>query len=62
VDSSTQDPIAREDREFVAALRGEREAVTVSYAEALRTHALAAAADRAAREGVRIRPAAAFDG
>ena len=51
VTTSDQDPIAAEDREFVAALRGEAAGVRVPYAEALRTHALTVAADRAAREG-----------
>jgi myo-inositol 2-dehydrogenase/D-chiro-inositol 1-dehydrogenase len=48
--TSDQDPVAAEDREFVAALRGEVAGVRVPYAEALRTHALTVAADRAARE------------
>ena len=48
--TSDEDPIEREDREFVAALRGEAEQVRVPYEEALRTHALAWAADRSARE------------
>jgi myo-inositol 2-dehydrogenase / D-chiro-inositol 1-dehydrogenase len=51
---SDQDPVAREDREFVDALRGQG-AVRVPYAEALRTHALVCAADRSAREGVPVR-------
>ncbi len=58
VDASQDDPIAREDREFVAALRGEVERVRVPYEEALRTHALAWAADQAARQNVQVRPAA----
>jgi predicted dehydrogenase len=53
---SDQDPVAREDREFVDALRGDG-AVRVPYAEALRTHALVIAADRSAREGVSVRVA-----
>ena len=48
--TSEEDPIEREDREFVAALRAEAEQVRVPYEEALRTHALAWAADRSARE------------
>jgi predicted dehydrogenase len=55
VTASDQDPIAREDREFLDAVGG-RGAVRVSYAEALRTHALAWAADRSARDGVPVRP------
>ncbi|MFW3168578.1 Gfo/Idh/MocA family protein [Geodermatophilus sp. CPCC 206100] len=51
------DPIAAEDREFVDVLLGRAERVRVPYAEALRTHALAWAADRAAREGTAVRPA-----
>lgn len=49
VTSSEEDPIAAEDRELVAVLRGEAGAVTVPYAEALRTHRLTWEADRAAR-------------
>jgi myo-inositol 2-dehydrogenase/D-chiro-inositol 1-dehydrogenase len=48
---SSQDPIAREDREFLDALRGATGPVRVPYEEALRTHALAWAADRSGREG-----------
>ncbi len=58
VERSDEDPIAREDREFIAAVRREVETVRVPYEEALRTHALAWAADRAAREQVQVRPAA----
>ena len=53
---SDQDPVAREDREFLDALRGGG-SVRVPYAEALRTHALVWAADRSAREGVPVRVA-----
>ncbi len=48
---SREDPIAREDREFVDALRGDVERVRVPYEEALGTHALTCAADRSARQG-----------
>lgn len=48
---SDEDPIAREDRSFVDALRGDRPWTGVGYAEALRTHAVVCAADRSAREG-----------
>ena len=58
LDRSSEDPIVREDREFIAALRGEVEGVRVSYQEALRTHTLAWAADQAARESAQVRPAA----
>ncbi len=54
---SDQDPIAREDREFVDVLTGRAPEVRVPYAEALRTHTLAWAADRSAREGRPVRPA-----
>ncbi|MDP9496107.1 MAG: Gfo/Idh/MocA family oxidoreductase [Actinomycetota bacterium] len=57
VTTSDEDPVAREDREFLAAVRGEVAQVTAPYEDALRTHALAYAADRAAREGVPVRPA-----
>ena len=59
---SDEDPVAREDREFLAAVRGEGDGVRVPYAEALRTHALAYAADRSAREGVALEPAALLAG
>ncbi|MBB3087043.1 Gfo/Idh/MocA family protein [Geodermatophilus sabuli] len=49
------DPIAAEDREFVDVLCGRAERVRVPYAEALRTHALACAADTAARGGAPVR-------
>ncbi|GAB3347565.1 Gfo/Idh/MocA family protein [Modestobacter lapidis] len=52
---SDEDPIAREDREFLAAVRGGTP-VQVPYEEALRTHALAWAADLSAREGRPVRP------
>ncbi|MGR6964772.1 Gfo/Idh/MocA family oxidoreductase [Geodermatophilus sp. URMC 61] len=48
---SEEDPIAVEDREFLDVLLGEAPGVRVPYAEGLRSHALACAADRAAREG-----------
>lgn len=52
--SSHEDPIWLEDREFVDALRGEVDRVRVPYDEALRTHRLACAVDRSAREGVAV--------
>ena len=52
---SEQDPIATEDREFVDVLLGRVQQPRVPYREALRTHALACAADRSAREGVPVR-------
>ncbi|WP_369133674.1 Gfo/Idh/MocA family protein [Modestobacter sp. I12A-02662] len=56
---SDQDPVAREDQEFLDVLRGVGSAVRVSYDEALRTHALAEAADRSARCGTPVRLAGA---
>ena len=53
--ASDEDPVAREDREFLDAVRGGTP-VRVPYEEALRTHALAWAADRSAREGRPVRP------
>jgi predicted dehydrogenase len=47
---SAQDPVAREDRDFVDALQGKVDAVRVPYEEALRTQELVWAADRSARE------------
>jgi myo-inositol 2-dehydrogenase/D-chiro-inositol 1-dehydrogenase len=57
---SGEDPIAAEDREFVAALRGEG-TVSVPYEEGLRSHALAWAADLSAREGRTVEPAAVLE-
>jgi predicted dehydrogenase len=54
VTQSAQDPIAREDRDFVDALRGKVDAVRVPYQEALRTQRLVWAADRSAREQVPV--------
>lgn len=51
---SDQDPVAREDRDFLDAVRGDAERVRVPYDEALRTHELVCAADRSAREGVPV--------
>jgi myo-inositol 2-dehydrogenase / D-chiro-inositol 1-dehydrogenase len=49
--SRTVDPFAREDRAFVAAVRGEADDVRAPYAEALRTHRLATAVAAAAAGG-----------
>ena len=54
VTPSTQNPVAREDREFLDALTGRTAGPRVPYEEALRTHALAWAADRSAREGTEV--------
>lgn len=51
---SDQDPIAAEDRAFVATLLGREEDVRVPYEEALRTHALVCAVDRSARTGTPV--------
>jgi myo-inositol 2-dehydrogenase/D-chiro-inositol 1-dehydrogenase len=60
--TSQEDPIAREDREFLDTLQGRVERVRVPYAEALRTHALAWSADRSAREAVPVSfPASVLD-
>lgn len=45
------DPMLREDRDFIDAVRGKPSRIRVPYAEALATHRLATAAARAAREG-----------
>jgi predicted dehydrogenase len=52
---SAEDPIAVEDREFLDVLLGAAPGVRVPYAEGLRSHALACAADRAGREGGPVR-------
>ena len=49
-----EDPILAEDRDFIDVLLGRLPQARVPYDEALRTHALACAADRAAREGVTV--------
>ena len=51
---SDQDPIAEEDRAFVAALLGREDDVRVPYDEALRTHALVCAVDQSARTGLAV--------
>jgi predicted dehydrogenase len=48
---SEEDPILTEDREFLDVLLGRVPQARVPYAEALRTHAVACAADRSARNG-----------
>jgi myo-inositol 2-dehydrogenase / D-chiro-inositol 1-dehydrogenase len=52
---SAEDPIAVEDREFLDMLLGAAPGVRVPYAEGLRSHTLACAADRAGREGRPVR-------
>lgn len=54
---SAEDPMAAEDRQFLDVVAGRAPRVAVPYAEALRTHALAWAADLAARTGTTVRPA-----
>jgi myo-inositol 2-dehydrogenase/D-chiro-inositol 1-dehydrogenase len=56
-----QDPIAAEDRAFVDALLGRGDDVRSPYQEALRTHALACAADESARTGLPIALSSAPD-
>jgi predicted dehydrogenase len=51
---SDEDPILAEDREFLDVLLGRVPQARVPYEEALRTHALACAADRAARDGITV--------
>jgi predicted dehydrogenase len=53
---SGEDPIAREDRQFLDVLLGRAPGVQVPYEEALRSHALAWAADESARTGDPVRP------
>ena len=52
---SDEDPISVEDREFLDVVLGRVPHARVPYSEALGTHALACAADRAAREGTTVR-------
>lgn len=59
---SAQDPVAREDAEFLDAVRGSGPPPRVSYDEALRTHRLAWAVDRSAREGAAVQLDQAVDG
>jgi predicted dehydrogenase len=51
---SDENPILAEDREFLDVVLGRVPQARVPYEEALRTHALACAADRAAREGITV--------
>jgi myo-inositol 2-dehydrogenase / D-chiro-inositol 1-dehydrogenase len=51
---SDENPIRVEDREFLDVVLGRVPHARVPYEEALRTHALACAADRAARESVAV--------
>jgi myo-inositol 2-dehydrogenase / D-chiro-inositol 1-dehydrogenase len=53
---SDENPIAVEDREFLDVLLGRVPRVRVPYEEALRTHALACAADTSARNGQPVDP------
>ena len=52
--TSQENPIEREDRDFVDVLLGRHETTRVPYDEALRTQALVWAADRSAREGAPV--------
>jgi len=51
VQKAEGDPFAAEDRDFVDAVQGKPNRIRAPYAEALRTHRLAATATRSAREG-----------
>lgn len=51
---SSQDPVEREDRDFVDALRGDVAGVRVPYEQALRTQQLVWAAERSARQRVPV--------
>ena len=55
VTRAARDPLAAEDRAFVAAVRGEPADLRVPYTEALRTHRVAVAATRSARDGGTVR-------
>lgn len=52
---SAEDPRATVDREFIEAVRGEREATRTPYAEALRSHRLGCAIAESARTGLPVR-------
>lgn len=56
VERVDENPIAKEDRAFVDAVLGRDDDVRSPYAEALRSHALAWAADLSAREGTTVFP------
>jgi myo-inositol 2-dehydrogenase / D-chiro-inositol 1-dehydrogenase len=51
---SDENPIVTEDREFLDVLLGRVPRARLPYEEGLRTHALACAADQAAREGITV--------
>jgi predicted dehydrogenase len=56
------DPFVREDRDFIDAVQGKENRVRAPYHEALRTHRLATAAARSAREGrpISLQPQEAY--
>ena len=54
VHRSDENPICAEDREFLDVVLGRVPHARVPYSEAVRSHALACAADRAAREGITV--------
>lgn len=62
VEATDEDPIRCEDRAFVDAITGRGDDVRASYEEALRTHELAWAADRSARQGGELRQLGAVRG
>jgi predicted dehydrogenase len=51
VEAAVGDPFVREDRDFIDAVQGKPNRIRAPYAEALKTHRLATAAARSAREG-----------
>jgi len=51
IQAASGDPFVREDRDFIDAVRGKPNRIRAPYREALKTHRLALAAARAAREG-----------
>jgi predicted dehydrogenase len=53
--SCAEDPRVAVDREFIEAVRGERETTRVPYAEALRTHRLGCAIAESARTGLPVK-------
>lgn len=56
VRAPVEDPRVVVDRDFLAAVRGEQETTAAPYDEAVRSHLLACAISRSAREGNAVRP------
>ena len=61
VRGAERDPVVAEDRDFLDAVKGKADRIRVPYAEALKTHRVATAAARSAREGRPVSPLSAAE-